>query len=50
MGGRIHRNPHFSEAWSNGLAEGQINRLKTLKRTMYGRAAVDLLRAQMMPL
>jgi transposase len=22
--------------WSNGQAEGQINRLKTLKRAMYG--------------
>jgi transposase len=25
---------------SNGLVEGQINRLKTLKRAMYGRARV----------
>ncbi|MDX1115634.1 ISL3 family transposase, partial [Sinorhizobium medicae] len=24
--------------WSNGQAEGQINRLKTIKRAMYGRA------------
>ena len=30
-------------AWSNGPAEGQINRLKTLKRQMYGRANLDLL-------
>jgi hypothetical protein len=30
------------EAWSNGQTEGQINRLKTLKRSMYGRAGVDL--------
>lgn len=30
--------------WSNGQAEGQINRLKLLKRTMYGRAGLDLLR------
>jgi transposase len=29
--------------WSNGQTEGQINRLKTLKRQMYGRAALDLL-------
>jgi transposase len=28
----------------------QINKLKTLKRAMYGRAGVDLLRARMMPL
>lgn len=30
--------------WSNGQAEGQINRLKTVKRQMYGRAGFDLLR------
>lgn len=36
--------------WSNGQAEGQINRLKTLKRAMYGRAGPDLLRARMLPL
>jgi hypothetical protein len=36
--------------WSNGQTEGQINKLKTLKRAMYGRAGVDLLRARMMPL
>jgi len=29
--------------WSNGQVEGQINRLKTLKRQMYGRASFDLL-------
>jgi transposase len=38
------------ERWSNGQVEGQINRLKTLKRAMYGRASVELLRARMMPL
>ncbi len=38
------------EPWSNGQTEGQINRLKMLKRTMYGRAGVDLLRARMPPL
>jgi transposase len=36
--------------WSNGQAEGQINRLKTLKRAMYGRAGIELLRARMLPL
>ena len=39
-----------SEPWSNGQTEGQINKLKTLKRAMYGRASVDLLRARMEPL
>ena len=38
------------ERWSNGQTEGQINKLKTLKRAMYGRAGVDLLRTRMMPL
>lgn len=37
-------------AWSNGQAEGQINRLKTIKRAMYGRAGSELLRARMMPI
>ena len=27
----------LTESWSNGQTEGQINRLKTLKRAMYGR-------------
>lgn len=31
-------------AVSNGPVEGQINRLKTLKRQMYGRAGIELLR------
>jgi transposase len=39
-----------TENWSNGQAEGQVNRLKTLKRSIYGRAGVDLLRARMLPL
>jgi Transposase len=39
----------ISEPWSNGQTEGQINRLKTLKRAMYGRAGVELLRARMLP-
>jgi transposase len=30
--------------WSNGQTEGQINRLKSLKRQMYGRASMDLLK------
>ena len=30
--------------------EGHINRLKTLKRAMYGRAGAELLRARMLAL
>ena len=40
----------ISEPWSNGQTEGQINRLKTLKRAMYGHAGTELLRARMLPL
>ena len=32
--------------WSNGPVEGQVNRLKTVKRSMYGRAGLALLRAR----
>jgi transposase len=39
-----------TEPWSNGPVEGHINRLKTLRRQMYGRAGVDLLRARLLPL
>jgi transposase len=33
----------MSSSWSNGQTEGQVNRLKLLKRQMYGRAKLDLL-------
>jgi transposase len=36
-------------SWSTGQVEGQINRLKMIKRQMYGRAGFDLLRARVMP-
>jgi transposase len=35
-------------AWSNGQTEGQVNRLKNLKRQMYGRAGFDLLKARVL--
>ena len=38
----------LSLPWSNGHAEGQINRLKLLKRQMYGRANFDLLRSRVL--
>jgi transposase len=34
--------------WSNGRVEGEVNRLKLIKRTMYGRAKPGLLRARML--
>jgi transposase len=36
----------ITEPWSNGPVEGQVNRLKVIKRTMYGRAGFALLRAR----
>jgi transposase len=34
--------------WSNGPVEGSVNRLKMLKRQMYGRASFDVLRARVL--
>lgn len=35
------------EPWSNGQTEGQITKLKLVKRQMYGRAKLDLLQARL---
>ena len=37
-----------TEPWSTSPVEGQINRLKGLKRQMYGRAKHDLLRSRVL--
>jgi transposase len=37
----------LTQPWSNGQTEGQITRLKLVKRQMYGRAKLDLLRARL---
>jgi transposase len=34
--------------WNNGVVEGNVNRLKLIKRSMYGRANFDLLRARVL--
>ena len=36
----------LSGPWSNGETEGQINRLKTIKRQMSGRADIETLKAR----
>ncbi len=36
----------IASAWSNAQAEGQINKLKVIKRQMYGRGNLDLLQAR----
>jgi transposase len=38
----------LSLEWSNGQIEGQVNKLKLLKRSMYGRANFDLLRLRLL--
>jgi transposase len=37
----------IDQPWSSGQVEGQINRLKMVKRQMYGRAKIDLLQARL---
>jgi len=37
----------ITQPWSNGQTEGQVNKLKMVKRQMYGRAKVDLLEARL---
>jgi transposase len=37
-----------SSEWSNGITEGHVNRLKFLKRQMFGRAHLDLLRIKVL--
>jgi transposase len=34
--------------WSNGRTEGSVNRLKCVKRQMYGRGKLDLLRLRLL--
>ena len=34
--------------WSSGVVEGHVNRIKMLKRQMYGRANPDLLRRRVL--
>jgi transposase len=38
----------FCLPWSNGQVEGQVNRLKCIKRQLYGRAKFDLLRLRVL--
>jgi transposase len=38
----------LTTSWTNAQAEGQISRLKMLKRTMYDRASFALLRRRIL--
>ncbi|MFE4922326.1 transposase [Streptomyces sp. NPDC056661] len=35
-------------SWNSGVVEGHVNRVKTIKRAMYGRAAFALLRIRIL--
>jgi transposase len=37
----------ITSPWSNGQTEGQITRLKLVRRQMYGRGNIDLLQARL---
>jgi transposase len=37
----------ITSVWSNGQTEGQITRLKLVRRQMYGRGKIDLLQARL---
>jgi transposase len=38
----------LEQPYSNGPTEGQVNKLKVVKRAMYGRAKFDLLRTRVL--
>ncbi|WP_090341914.1 transposase [Dyadobacter koreensis] len=38
----------FNLPWSNGRVEGNVNKIKTLKRQMYGRADFELLKRRLL--
>ncbi|WP_209125554.1 transposase [Alkalihalobacillus sp. BA299] len=38
----------FTLLYSKGLAEGSVNKLKTIKRIMYGRNSFELLRNKLL--
>jgi transposase len=38
----------LTETYSSGPVEGNVNRVKTIKRQMYGRASFDLLRKRIL--
>ena len=41
--------PAVAMRWNNGPLEGHVNRLKMIKRQMYGRAGFHLLKARVLP-
>ncbi len=46
--GRAAVEPALELPWGTSPVEGPINRLKRIRRTMHGRAGLDLLRARIL--
>ncbi|MFI9176311.1 hypothetical protein ACIGXB_43845 [Streptomyces lincolnensis] len=42
------RNTGLTLPWNSGVAEGHVNRIKMLKRQMFGRAGFELLRKRVL--
>lgn len=40
--------PGLALPWNSGVVEGHVNRVRTLKRAMYGRASFELLRTRIL--
>jgi transposase len=38
----------LAEPWSSGPTEGYVSKLKLIRRQMYGRGKIDLLRARLL--
>ncbi|MEW2051801.1 hypothetical protein [Streptomyces sp. NPDC005476] len=38
----------LSQPWNSGVVEGHVNRIKMLKRQMFGRAGFELLRKRVL--
>lgn len=38
----------LTQQWNSGAVEGAVNRVKMIKRQMYGRAKLDLLRTRVL--
>ena len=45
---RVAVHAALTQPWSNGQTEGQVTKLKIVKRQRYGRANLDLLRARLL--
>ncbi len=45
---RDHRQGALTLPWNSGVVEGHVNRIKMLKRQMFGRAGFSLLRKRVL--